>query len=144
MKLIDVRELQGMRCLSLYPHWAWCVFHGGKDIENREWSVEGVDFPFNLAIHGGKNVKDYDDDAVIIREQHGVILPAKDLIPKGVIYGVVEVTGITRRSISRWAARDCFQWELRNPRVLETPLPFRGYQKIFQVRLYENSMEMSR
>lgn len=42
-----------MRALTLWPEWAWCVAHLGKDVENRSWSC-----PFELegqrvAIHAG-------------------------------------------------------------------------------------------
>ena len=31
--------MRTMKALSLRPHWAYAIFHLGKDIENRTWST---------------------------------------------------------------------------------------------------------
>lgn len=79
-----------MRCLSVQQPWAWCIVHGYKPVENRDWStpVRG-----EFAIHAGKRY-DEDGEMIIRRRFPHVPLPARALLPLGGIVGVARLVRV--------------------------------------------------
>jgi hypothetical protein len=79
-----------VRCLSIQQPWAWCIVHGYKPVENRDWptNVRG-----EFAIHAGKK---YDEEGEwIIRSRfQRVLLPKRELIPLGGIVGVARLVRV--------------------------------------------------
>lgn len=124
-----------MRVLTVRQPWAWAIIHGGKDVENRVRNIAG-DYRGPVAIHVGLA---YDlawssrglDDAM----QASGARRAREALPwhrdPGAIIGVVDLVGVHEAhpdcSIeNEWAEPDVWHLELRNPRPLAKPIPFRG------------------
>ena len=104
-----------IRVISLRPIWAWCAINAGKDVENRTWRTN---YRGPLAIHASGNTRGIADDC---DAADAIIRPARvpDLVPLSAIVGVVDLVDVVRDSRSRWAARGCWHWVLRNPRPCE-------------------------
>lgn len=111
-----------MLALSIRQPWAWLILHGGKDIENRDWStkVRG-----RVLIHASKGMTldEWSDAwefagsaARQLGRDAGV---TAHTIERGGIVGSVEIINCTTHSDSRWfVGRHGFV--LRDPK----PLPF--------------------
>lgn len=132
-----------MKCLSIRQPWAWAILHGGKDIENRNWTTH---YRGPLAIHAGKqfDIGKADWDAYSrdmfgepwtsmargYNQQPGHVL--------GAIIGVVDLVDClpSFRCSSPWKAGpdpDYYCWKLANPRALETPIPYKGQLGLFDL-----------
>lgn len=119
-----------MLAISIRQPWAWLILHGGKDIENRNWStnVRG-----RVLIHAAKGMtKDEYFDAVDTAQTarprmspppESVIMPSYNGIERGGIIGSVEIVDCVDASPSPWFFGK-FGFVLRNP----IALPFRPWK----------------
>jgi hypothetical protein len=129
-----VHELDGMRCLTLWQPWAWCLFHG-KDVENRPWRTPSTVGPqTRVAIHASVNLARYDADAIEIKRTTGVVVPPAAEIEVGSVVGVVLFSGWVRDSASRWAQPGKFHWLVSHAAELQMPVGHRGKQGIFRLK----------
>lgn len=113
-----------MQTISIQQPWAWAIFHAGKDIENRTW-VTTHRGP--ILIHTGKT---YDREGHrYIEDILGIPVPGKLL--RGGIVGMVDITGCTLDSASKWFAGPC-GFLLENARELPFR-PYRGQLRLFDV-----------
>jgi hypothetical protein len=118
-----------MKAITLCQPWAWAVFHG-KDIENRsrQTSHRGP-----LAIHASKSKKGlWGGDRTL---PDGTLYPPEEELVFGAILGVVNLVDIIPLAEARgnpWAEGPVC-WVLKNPRLLPTPIPWRGAQWLFDV-----------
>ena len=123
-----------MKALSIRAPWWWMILHGGKDIENRDWSTK---YRGTVLIHASK---------WFVR--HGVVEDfqwAKPLMPDtrpsvtlgelralgGHIVGAVDIVDCVSESDSSWFFGK-FGFVLRNPRVVE-PYQVKGALGFFKV-----------
>jgi hypothetical protein len=113
---------QSIRVLTIAQPWAWCVFHAGKDVENRGWRPSA---PRTVLIHAGQR---FDPDAARFLKRLGVEAPPEDELPRGVIIGQVRITGWSEDSPSRWAFREpgVWHWQLTGPVLASKLIPYRG------------------
>lgn len=112
-----------MLCLTVRQPWAWCIFHGGKTIENRDWStrVRG-----RVAIHAAKGMTEAEYVAAYkYCEERGVILPMPIALLRGRVLGTVEIVDCVSSSPSPWFMGD-YGFVLRAPQLLEYPPVARG------------------
>lgn len=140
-----------MKALTFTQPWATAMLSMGKDIENRPMAPRCIAPGERFAIHAG--LKADHGDAWGLRHLLGQ-LPAD--LPKGAIVGTVELVGWVRCVTpdpdnffdleglsdeqlsyvlsSRWRVRasKC-AWLLRAPRLLTSPVPFKGSQGIWAV-----------
>jgi hypothetical protein len=124
-----------MTALSIRQPWAWMILHGGKDIENRNWStrVRG-----RVLIHAAKGMtQDEWSNAWYFSSGSGANVKAvetrltRNNIERGGIVGSVEIVDCVASSDSRWFMGR-YGFVLRNP----TPMPFvpyKGQLGFFQV-----------
>lgn len=127
-----------MKVLTVRQPWAWAILHGGKDVENRNWSTE---YRGPLAIHAAKsfdiNQTDWNyawgegifgEPWTSMNHAFGSIKGPNDI--RGCIIGTVEVYDCIPDSKcdSPWKAdgEGFFCWMLRNPVPLEVPIPAKG------------------
>lgn len=109
-----------MLALSIRQPWAWLILHGGKDIENRDWStkVRG-----RILIHASKGMTGAEFAlGVSSGMAAGADLRAMPIlsdIPRGGIVGSVEIVDCVRAHPSPWFAGR-YGFLLRDPQ----PLPF--------------------
>lgn len=118
-----------MRALTLLQPWAYAICAKGKDVENRTWKGTlrvGEDF----AIHAGLG---WDFSTV-----GGQLARLKrDEIPRGAVVAVARFGGswLIREypyPMSPWATGPVV-WKLEDVRVLETPVPCKGRQRLWYV-----------
>jgi hypothetical protein len=146
-----------MKAISLWQPWASCMAAGVKRNETRSWATS---YRGPLAIHAAKlwsqDVRDWvsaDPFFDILKPRgsdgrsrsrpwitHGdKVVP----IPLGAVVCVVEIydcvlirednapSGLEFRLGDYTPGR--YMWQTRNPRVLTTPLEFRGMQGLFEI-----------
>lgn len=109
-----------MLALSVRQPWAWLIIHGGKDVENRDWStrVRG-----RVLIHAAKGctIDEYrDGEAFAFDVNLGIRVPPLTTLDRGGIVGSVEIVDCVVSSPSPWF-QGKYGFVLRDPR----PLPFR-------------------
>ena len=121
-----IEKLSGMKVLSVTMPWAWFIMRFGKDIENRTWRTN---YRGRILIHSSKKPSPYtteiiadilgEDDKENWKEIYKLC---------GCIIGSVEMVDCVRNYISPWAERDIdmWHWVLKNPVLLEEPIPARG------------------
>jgi hypothetical protein len=104
--------------LSIRQPWAWCVIHGGKDIENRDWTTT---FRGRFVVHASKGGTKQD-----MREAYAFIHVASkghvwipENLDRGGIIGSVELVDVVEQSESPWFVGR-YGLVLSDPR----PLPF--------------------
>ena len=113
-----------LHCLSIRQPWAWLILHGGKDIENRNWStkVRG-----RVLVHAAKGMTQAEwRDAVQFAHWGDPRVPQSTLqgcecdeLERGGIVGTVEIVDCVASSVSPWFVGR-YGFVLRDPR----PLPF--------------------
>lgn len=139
-----------MRIMTVRQPWAWAIINGGKDVENRVRNIAGS-YRGPVAIHAGLAFDDESWDAPMMGPlmQNLLFEHAEVEFHPGVILGVVDldaahsaqncrgrtvveelsaslVRGYRHPTCSPWAARDGWHLELRNPRPLNEPIPYKG------------------
>lgn len=113
--------------ISIRQPWAWAILHAGKDVENRNWRFSRELIGKQVLLHSSRQV---DADAVGMLRHAGFDVP-EDLLCGGIV-GVMEFSGITRTSSSRWAEAGAWHWEIR----CASPIRFfryRGQLRFFDV-----------
>ena len=126
-----------MKALSICQPWSWAILNCGKSIENRSWPTRHRG---PLLVHAGLSKEWYADVAEWWPEaaaESGLPpLPAWGDLVKGAIVGVVDVIGCVHadeyEGNSPWAG-DEWLWLLADPRILVTPVPYRGALSLFEV-----------
>lgn len=91
-----------MKALSIRQPWAWAILHGGKRVENRDWS--GCSYRGPLFLHVGKTCRrrDYEDGVVSIgMARRDLDLPAVEVPPlaeldRGGLVGICRVVDARR------------------------------------------------
>ena len=121
------------KAISIRQPWAQLIIHGQngnlKDVENRSWSTTHIG---ELYIHASKTL---DEDAYFHFITQGVLLPAKELIPRGGIIGRVYQVDCVKNHRSPWAEKGMWHHVYRNPE----PLPF--YPMPGKLSIFEFDME---
>lgn len=122
-----------MRALTVWQPYATAILQHGKDIENRPWKPPVDLYGKRIAIHAGLRI-----DRAALAEAADAGYPLPDTIPTGVLLGVVRLVGAhhadtCRCGCSPWADADRWHWELADPRLLPTPVPCRGLQRLWTV-----------
>ena len=120
-----------MMALTIWQPWAWCVIHGGKDVENRSWAPPPVLLGKRIAIHAAarRNPRDIRNDRVFIHQSTGVMPPPVDELVFGAVIGTVVLRGVVEESTSPWF-KGPVGWVLSDP-VPCKPVPTRGYQRLW-------------
>ena len=120
--------------LTLWPPWSGVVAAGVKRVENRSWEPP-IPVGTLLAIHAGKT---YDDaGAQWIRQHLGLSLPQDSV--KSALVAVARYEGLVPPDCKDpWyfgevglSGKPNVGWHLGNTRALPTPVPCRGYQKLW-------------
>ncbi len=82
--------------LTLWQPWAWCIAHGTKRVENRNWPPPDALVGQRLAIHAGRH---YDADGAATLPARAALglrpgePPGPDTIVRGAIVAVATVAG---------------------------------------------------
>jgi hypothetical protein len=115
-----------MKTLSIIMPWPLLIMNYGKDVENRSWKT---DYRGRILVHVSKKPRpDYRDIfnnvffpnltegewGEINREWCGCII------------GSVELADCVQNFKSPWAESGMWHWVLRDPVLLENPVPVRG------------------
>ena len=128
-----------MKALSVLQPWALLLVSGVKTVENRTWYL-GYRGP--LLIHAGKSKRLMTDE--LFENLADALFTAEpfphDHMELGAIVGRVEVvdclkpTQIWNRADRGWAEGP---WCIicRNAERFETPIPFRGQLRLFEVKM---------
>lgn len=127
-----------MKVLSVRQPWAWAIFHGGKDIENRTWSTH---YRGPLAIHAS-SVRTPQKYWVELQDKKCRV-PDKDELPTSVILGVVDLVDVVEKSRSRWHMDGYYGFVFRNPRLLVKPLRAHGWLNLWEPRPAHKRILMS-
>jgi hypothetical protein len=105
MAVVDRRQPDGPRVLTVKQPWAGMIIHGGRDVENRSWRTRYTGL---LLIYAAV---DPDPAGMEFAETSGITVP----LEYRVIVGSVQLTGCVRDSASRWAAPGSWHWLLEQP-----------------------------
>jgi hypothetical protein len=122
-----------MKAMSVRQPWADLILSGRKSLELRTWepNLRG-----RILIHAGKAVV---EEAC---RRYGL---DRHRLTTGALLGSVEVAGVVRLTPENWSrlatshldwgrfAPDLLGWELREPRWLPRPIPWRGALGLFEV-----------
>jgi hypothetical protein len=119
-----------MHALSVKAPWPWAMFHAGKDVENRTWTLPRRFWNQLVLIHSGK-VADDIEAWWFIREVSG-LRPPEDL-PLGALVGVARFT----KDITTWIgdpspwfigtqAPGIHGWMIGRAMPLAEPIPCKG------------------
>lgn len=128
-----------MKALSIWEPWAYLIAHGFKTIENRTWPTS---FRGRIYIHAGKQEdigawrklsrlpiwKYLSTDGIVVVESW------RRSLPRGFILGEVDIEDCITRSDNPWFEGP-YGFVLRNPMPYEKPIPYRGRQGFFEVKL---------
>jgi hypothetical protein len=120
-----------MKAISIRQPWAWLIIHGGKDIENRDWSTK---FRGRVLIHASKALDRNSFTAAASMVHHvplNVVVPLGSDMQRGGIIGSVEIVDCVSVSTSPWFFGK-FGFVLRNPIALPFR-PCRGLLGFFDV-----------
>lgn len=113
--------------LTLKQPWADGIMYHGKDIENRAYPPPADLIGQRIAIHAGKT----DDElGASFIEDLGYTLRDPQHWTRGAIVATAVVTGVVRQSNSPWFMGP-YGWQLADVRPLNSPLPCRGYRKLW-------------
>jgi hypothetical protein len=124
-----------MKALSIRAPWWWFILHGGKDIENRDWSTR---YRGPLLIQASKWWRAHDVDfdmAFCIRLAPNAPRPTMRSLRRGnagKIVGRVDLVDCVEQSDSPWFFGP-YGFVLANPVAFETPIPFKGALGLFNV-----------
>jgi len=95
-----VRDVSGMRVLSVQQPWAFLIVCGWKDIENRTW---GTRYRGRVLIHAGKQLAPWPETyTTSLRDKFGIDLPALRDLDRGGIVGITEIIESVEVSESPW------------------------------------------
>jgi hypothetical protein len=118
-----------MKALSIKNPWAYLIFHGGKDIENRTYATM---FRGKLLIHASKQSM-YVKNCIELMPKHLHLsyddvrnLCIKSESTNGLIIGSVLLVDCIPNSKSDWAQNGCWHWVLESPTLLPEPVPASG------------------
>lgn len=127
-----------MKALSIRQPWAWAILHAGKDVENRDWRtrVRG-----RVLIHASATNRLAEFEAFYAtRRAISDRVPGllgwthidRDSLVYGALIGSVEIVDCVNSSASPWFFGD-FGFVLREPRLFQRPIPWRGSLGFFDV-----------
>ncbi len=132
-----------MKVLTLHEPWATLVARGIKNIETRSWAtkVRG-----RIAIHSGKREVAFPSNVGDVMRSHdikcgdlryGVILATADLyecleMDERVIDNVYRLWGADEIDLGGYDYGR-YAWYLRDIKVLDSPIPVRGYQRLWNI-----------
>ncbi|MCE5334237.1 MAG: ASCH domain-containing protein [Desulfobacteraceae bacterium] len=131
-----------MKAISLWQPWASLMALGHKTIETRSWPTN---YRGPLAIHAAKRVFIPDDPEFQDTLKELGINPFG--LPVGAIVGVCELGKCTKIGVQYISylprleelfgdyTPGRFAWEILNMIKLETPIPCRGRQGLFEVEI---------
>lgn len=125
-----------MKALTFYRPWPHAIFEGSKRIENRDWAPSPEDIGSRIAIHAGKSW-----DGSVPKDLPWDV-PQERNCPAGVVVGTVHLVGV--HDMKGCMVDDCptckdpwafgpWLWLLERPLALATPIPCRGYQKLWDL-----------
>lgn len=103
-----------LRAISIRQPWAYAILHFGKDVENKPLRTH---YRGRILIHSSLTVED---------RQARKLGTDPDEMTTGAIIGSVEIIDCIKKSKSIWAVRGQFHWILKNPLVIDKPIPFKG------------------
>ena len=112
-----------MKALSIHQPWAFLIVTGRKDVENRSWPTK---LRGRIYIHASKHV----DWAAMTAL--GIPLTNCHM---GAIIGEVDITGCVTESGSPWFEGP-YGFTLSRPVMYDSPVPYRGEIRFFEVDLY--------
>ncbi|MBN1625008.1 MAG: hypothetical protein JW944_00675 [Deltaproteobacteria bacterium] len=116
-----------MKAISIRPPWPYCIFHLGKDIENRDMKFKHRG---PLIIHSSKT---WDRLGYLyIKRNMGIDIPDMEHHTFGRLEGIVEVTDCVGASDSKWFFGK-YGLVLSDPREFEEKPIYRGMPGLFQV-----------
>lgn len=137
-----------MKAISLWQPWASAVALGEKRIETRSWETSHRG---PIAIHAGKRSVDsvmYSEPfQLLFRVFHGIVaadLPLGAIVATATLVDCVPTVELrlepqysdlltnTERMLGDYGLGR-FGWILKDIRALETPIPFRGRQRVFNL-----------
>lgn len=127
-------KLPTNRVISIWQPWAWAIIHLGKDIKNRTWktNVRG-----DILIHTSRTTQNFEQDREEIQQAFGIALPTRAEMAFGALIGIAELYDCTWSEDGNdgWGLPQSWHWHLRNARPLPQPIPYRGSQGFFNVKL---------
>lgn len=123
-----------MKAVSIRAPWWWFILHGGKDIENREWSTR---YRGPLLIHASKWWDSVDGRADLdfcrdLAPDAKPVLVAQLRLMGGCLVGKVEMIDCVIQSCSPWFFGR-YGYVLANPVAFEKPILFKGALGLFSV-----------
>lgn len=120
-----------VKALTVKQPLAWAIVHGLKGVENRSWRFP-MPLGTTIAVHAGRKV--------VPLEELPVRVDVPDDFARGAVVGFADVVDDHHADecqarhgflCSAWAYPDTRHWVLANPRLLDTPIPHRGYLWLF-------------
>jgi len=143
-----------MKVISIWQPWATLIVQGFKLFETRTWAPPRSVIGQRIGIAATKNILPQQIAAFNEPEfqffYKTLDLPTMQELPRGYLLGTVELHSyeviteeflddITREERSYgWFKPGGFAWRLRNPELLEHPIPIKGAQGLYEWKGFEN------
>ena len=123
-----------MKALSIRQPWAWAIFNAGKDVENRNWQCK---LRGRVVVHAAKAMTrpefmNFQDVVSLMTPQPPIHGRQADELVFGALIGTVEIVDCVTSSTSPWFFGE-FGFVLREPRLFQQPIPWRGSLGFFNV-----------
>lgn len=126
-----------MKALSIQQPWAYCITHGTKRVENRSWYTS---YRGPLLIHAAKTFQtgmEYDINV----DSPEMDVYAMQQSYRGGIVGICHLANcispkrpeLVARDQRIWSDPEQFKFVLCEVRAFANPIPYRGFQKIFDI-----------
>lgn len=153
-------NITGLTALTLWPEWLPCFTVLDKRTENRTWAPPDRLIGEDLVLHAGKSVGggSFKKGADWLSETAeaagwwvsldrrpkppsfhwslvGVLDQQRMPLPLGAAVCVARLVGADQRQETLWDMEDLWHWRLEDIRVLPEPVPMRGHQRLFRVKL---------
>ena len=113
-----------MKAISIRQPWVHCIFHCGKDIENRS---QKKSYRGQIVIHASSTL--YKGEGLPTDED----LPRDKDLPRSCLIGTVDIVDCVEHSTSKWFMGK-YGLVLANPKLFKTPIPFnKGQLQIFEL-----------
>lgn len=130
-------ERSKLKALSVRQPWAWCIFHAGKDVENRSFHYK---YRGPCFIHSPTN---FDHDGYEYLKAHGIRVPSRAHFLKadlfGRMVGVVQIKCTLPKvydepcPVNFWFTGPYGLFLDREKIEFEYPFKFRGQRGLYQI-----------
>ena len=119
------------KAITIHQPYASAIMQLGKDVENRSWTTS---YRGKLYIHAGK-ARPKSEHNLFVSQINGRLPKGFLNFDLGAVLGYCTLSDIVKDSSSKWAVLGQYHWLLTDVVKFETPVHFKGRQKLWDIYL---------